>query len=70
MSMPLANRERFTYLGIAFVTYLLFRHVLGPLAGLDGWMLTIGAYLCAIAAATGYLYHRLRLQRAKPPDGE
>ncbi len=70
MAPTLGNRERFTYLGLAFLAYLLVRHVFGPLAGLDGWSLAIAAYAGAIVVATAYLYWRLRPRAAEPPDGE
>lgn len=70
MPPTLGNRERFTYLGLAFVAYLLIRHLFGTLAGMDGWPLTIASYAGAIGVATAYLYFRLRPREAKPPDGE
>ncbi len=69
MASILSRREKFSYLGLAFVAYLLFRHLLGPLAGLDGWPLTVAAYGFAIGVATAYLYQRLR-PRGPPPARE
>ncbi len=70
MTSILSRREKLVYLGLAFVAYLLFRHLLGPLAGLDGWLLTVAAYGFAVAAATGYLYHRLRPRGPRPAREE
>lgn len=70
MLQTLSQRERLTYLGLAFLVYLLVRHVVGPLSGLDGWLLTVSAYACAIGAATSYLYLRLRPHDAKKTGGE
>ena len=57
--MVISRRDRFIYFGIAFFTYLLFKYVIGPYAGLRDGLLTVGSYLFAIAASTGYLYIRL-----------
>lgn len=65
----ISHRDRLTYIAIAFITYLLFRHVIGPYAGLKDGILTLGSYLVAIATATGYLYIRL-CPRTKPSAGE
>ena len=69
MTNSISHRVRFTYIGIAFVTYLLFKHVIGPYAGLNDVALTVGSYLVAIAVATGYLYVRL-LPRIEKSSGE
>ena len=46
---------------------MLFRHMLGPLLGLSGLMLTIASYAFAILLATVYLYKTL-LRPARRPD--
>lgn len=66
MVSVLSRREKFAYFGLAFVAYLVFRHLLGPLAGLDGWSLSLAAYGFAIGIATAYLYQRLRPRRPPP----
>jgi hypothetical protein len=56
----MTRQQKIRYFLLAFFLYLIFRHVLGPKAGLDGWALTIAAYAFAVVIATGYLYWALR----------
>ena len=50
------NLTSFLHFLFAFFWYVIFRHLLGPKLGLEGWMLTISAYAFAVLIATGYLY--------------
>ena len=54
--MTLKSRQKVIYFLLAFVMYLLFRHLLGPRLGLDGWWLTISAYVFALIFPSIYLY--------------
>ena len=56
----MTRQEKIRYFLLAFFLYLIFRHVLGPKVGLDGWLLTVAAYAFAVLIATGYLYWALR----------
>ncbi len=53
------RREQLIYFSVALLMFLLFRHLLGPLLGLSGLMLTLASYAVAILIATGYLYKTL-----------
>ncbi len=48
--------QKIRYFLFAFFLYVVFRHLLGPKLGLEGWMLTLSAYAFAVSIATGYLY--------------
>ena len=52
----MTRQQKIRYFLFAFFLYLIFRHVLGPKVGLDGWALTVSAYAFAVLIATGYLY--------------
>ena len=54
--MTLKSRQKIIYFSLAFVLYLLFRHLLGPRLGLGGWWLTISAYVFALIFPSIYLY--------------
>ncbi|MFZ9237831.1 MAG: hypothetical protein ACO23B_04140 [Burkholderiaceae bacterium] len=54
--MTLKSRQKIIYFSLAFLLYLLFRHLLGPRLGLEGWWLTIGAYVFALIFPSIYLY--------------
>ncbi len=69
MTSSASHRDRLAYIGIASITYLLFKHVIGPYVGLEDWTLTIGSYLFAIGIATGYLYLRI-FRQTKPSTGD
>ena len=51
--------QKIRYFLFAFFLYVVFRHLLGPKLGLEGWMLTLSAYAFAVSIATGYLYRIL-----------
>lgn len=61
------RREKIIYFSLALILFMLFRHMLGPLLGLSGLMLTIASYAFAILLATVYLYKTL-LRPARRPD--
>lgn len=63
------RREKIIYFSMALVLFMLFRHVLGPLLGLSGGVLTAASYGFAILLATVYLYKTL-LRPARSPDEE
>ncbi len=54
-----SRREKITYFSLALFLFLLFRHMLGPLLGLSGTMLTVASYAFALLLATVYLYKTL-----------
>jgi hypothetical protein len=54
--MTLKSRQKIVYFSLAFVMYLLFRHLLGPKFGLEGIWLTIAAYVFALIFPSIYLY--------------
>jgi hypothetical protein len=66
MSMT-TRREKIIYFSLALILFMLFRHMLGPLLGLSGLMLTAASYAFAILLATVYLYKTL-LRPARLPD--
>ena len=61
--MTLKSRQKLIYFVLAFVMYLVFRHLLGPRFGLDGFWLTVAAYVFALIFPSIYLY---RLWTAQP----
>ena len=63
------RREKIIYFSLALCLFLLFRHLLGPLIGLTGMMLTMASYVFAVLLATAYLYKAL-LHPSKKHDQE
>ena len=61
------RREKIIYFSLALVLFMVFRHLLGPLLGLSGLMLTTASYAFAVLLATAYLYQTL-LRPARGPD--
>ncbi len=62
--MTLKSRQKLVYFLIAFVMYLVFKHLLGPRFGLEGIWLTITSYVFALIFPSIYLY---RLWTTKQP---
>lgn len=60
--MTLKSRQKLVYFLIAFVMYLVFKHLFGPRLGLEGTWLTITSYVFALIFPSIYLY---RLWTAK-----
>jgi O-antigen/teichoic acid export membrane protein len=54
--MTLKSRQKLVYFLIAFVMYLVFKHLLGPQFGLEGIWLTITSYVFALIFPSIYLY--------------
>ncbi len=54
--MTLKSRQKVIYFAVAFVMYLLFRHLLGPRFGLEGLWLGIASYGFALILPSIYLY--------------
>ncbi len=63
------RREKIIYFSLALAAFLLFRHLVGPLLGLSGGILTAVSYALAILLATAYLYKTL-LRPSRSADDE
>ena len=65
--MTLKSRQKIIYFLLAFVMYLLFRHLLGPRFGLEGLWLSIASYGFALILPSIYLYRIWTTPRPPTP---
>jgi len=68
--MTLKSRQKLIYFLLAFVMYLVFKHLLGPRFGLEGIWLTVISYVFALIFPSVYLYRLWTIKHQSIPAEE